>query len=255
MALLTSFRFETQMTAVAVSTTDEWWGGRHQADFVAAEIVGPGAIADLLAIRFDRRRLEDRVAAGIAPVVDRLALQAAVHARRGPMRTADLAAGCRVTPSGMRRALGVAVDAGLILREGRNCYQTHPAWRPTWDRLVAVELKLQDWRGALEQADAYLQWTNASWVLLATTPPSEALTQARQAGIGLATLATDGSLRKVVAPRPSRRPPQSWAATWASEQAFARGLSAGFDPLSQAVAATRSRATPAGGLAASLLSA
>jgi hypothetical protein len=240
------------MTGLATAASRWWWGGRREPDFIAAEIVGPDAIADLAAVRFDHRRLQERAAAGIQPVVDVLALRVVLAARRRAMTTSELAATCRVSPSGVRRAVSVAVERGAVLREGRLKYRTHPAWGPSAARVVAVELKLQDWPGALDQAHAYSRWANAAWMLLARTPPAEAVAVAAAEGIGAAVLSPSGEVALLARPAPRRRPAQRWAAIWASEQLLARAMRAGFPSSHAPQSITARRAIPVGAAAASL---
>lgn len=243
------FRYESEMTQLATAAAPWWWPRGLDHDFVAAEIVGPDAIADLVGIRFDKRRLAAREAEGIAPVVDVLALHAILACRGRVMTTSELSDVCHVTPSGMRRGLAIAVEANAMIREGRGRYACHPAWAPVGARMVAVELKLENWRAAFCQAEAYSRWAHATWTVLARTPPAEASAHAAVEGLGLAVLRTDGRIERLVRPRAVRRPRMGWAALWASEQALARALSAGYrtevtappaTPVGAAVASPRS---------------
>lgn len=246
------------MTELAAAACPWWWPRGLTHDFVADEIVGPDAVADLVGVRFDQRRLAARETAGIAPVVDVLALQALTACRNRVMSTQELALACHVTPSGIRRALAVADEAGAILRQGRGRYATHPAWSPIGARLVAVELKLDNWRAAFTQAEAYARWANATWVVLGRRPQSAAVTYAQREGIGLAVLATDGNIKRLVRPRAVRKPALRWAALWASEQALARAISAGYRSEFRTAIPPRTTArpaTPAAVVAASLQSA
>jgi hypothetical protein len=223
---------------------------------VAAEIVGPDAVADLVAVRFDQRRLAARAAEGISPVIDALALRAIDACQHGVWTTHELAAACHVTASGMRRALAITVEANALVRHGRGRYARHPAWGPVGARLVAVELKLDNWRAAFRQAQAYASWANATWVVLARTPSAAAKIEAASEGLGLAVLGTTGTIERLVRPRVARRPHSRWAALWATEQALARAVSDGYWPGSWASPALKvRRARPAGAPVASLQSA
>ncbi len=252
------FRYESEMTQLVAAAAPRWWPRGLNHDFVAAEIVGPDAVADLVGIRFDQRRLADREANGISPVVDALALRALQACRGRTMSTGDLANICDVTRSGMQRALGIALEANAIVRHRRGHYACHSAWAPVGARLVAVELKLENWRAAFYQAEAYSQWANATWVILARKPPTEARVLASSEGFGLAVLRTDGKILLLERPRPVRRPREPWAALWASEQTLARAVSAGHCSdvaLSSARSITAQPAMPATGVVASLRSA
>lgn len=250
------FRFESEMTQLVAAACPWWWLGSRQHDFVATEIVGPDAIADLVGIRFDERRLQARESEGISPVTDALALHALQACRSRVLTTRELADACHVTPSGMRRAQAVALEANAMIRQARGRYSCHPAWGPVGARLVAVELKLDNWRAAFQQAKAYSLWANATWVVLGRTPPAEATREAEQDGVGLAVLGTDGKIKRLNRPRAVRRPRSAWAALWASEQAIARAIGAGYRSKSaHAPALIAAQAIPANAGAASLQSA
>ena len=239
------------MTQLAADAARAWWGARRAPDFVAAEIVGPDAVADLAAVRFDRQRLLARVEAGIRPVVDVLALRVLDAARRTDKSAAQLAEECAVSISGVRRAISLALDSGALERRSGARYRTHSAWRPATTRIVAVELKLHDWTAALHQAQAYARWAHAAWAVLGRTPPDPALRAAREHGIGVAVLAPDGSVARLVRPasRPGSRLP--WASVWAGEQVLARALDAAPMPVR---GATAQRARPRDAAAVHLLS-
>lgn len=247
------FRFESEMTQLVAAACPWWWLGSRQHDFVATEIVGPDAIADLVGIRFDERRLKAREAEGISPVTDALALHALQACRDRVLTTQELADACHVTPSGMRRAQAVALEANAMIRQARGQYSCHPAWGPVGARLVAVELKLNNWRAAFQQAQAYSRWANATWIVLGRTPPAEAKREAERDGLGLAVLETDGKIKRLSRPRVVRRPHSAWAALWASEQSIARAIGAGYRSESApAPALTAERAIPTDAGAASL---
>lgn len=240
-----AFQSEAQMTTPAIDAALSWWGSRAPLDFVATEVVGHDAIADLAAVRFDQGALAKRTAASIRPVVDRLALLTILCSRRRGLTVGELAETLRVTRSGIRRAVHVAADAGALLKT-EDTWRAHPDWRPATKRIVAVELKLRDYRRALQQADAYLRWADAAWVVLARAPSPAAAAQARARGIGIAVLAPDGTVKTESRAR-GVRGTRDWSSIWAGEQVAARALAAGQCLGSRPVRARRSR--PAGALA------
>lgn len=222
-----TFRWESEMLDPTLAAADRWWGARRGPDFAGTEIVGPEAIADLAAVRFDRARLRLRREAGIEPIPDVLALRVLALARGRSMTSTELADACRVSRSGVRRAINFALDRNALLREQRTRYRTHDAWGPGTDRTVAVELKLQDWGAALRQSYAYSMWAHASWAILARTPPPQAVALARAEGLGLAVLAPSGGMRLLARPRSRRKVNNPLMSLLASEQVLARAQSAG----------------------------
>lgn len=246
------FRRESQMTEVAVAASKRWWGARREPDFTAAEIVGPDAIADLAAARFDHDRLQRRLAAGIRPVTDALALRVLLASRRRAMSAADLACACRVSPSGIRRAISIAIEQGALTKVGGTQYKAHNDWGPATARMVAIELKLQDWTTALSQAYAYSSWANASWAILARMPSPAAVSAANADGVGLAVLSPSGEITPLARPAPRRRPSHPLAAIWAGEQVISRAESAGFSLASANDSARALRAMPQDAVGVSL---
>lgn len=224
---------EESMTSPAMQAWPQWWRSRWAPDFIAREVVGPLAIADLVAVRFDHGALRDRRAAGIGMTDDFSALRVILSCRRAPRTTLELAATLGYSPSGARRAIRVGYEIGAITDAGRYRHRTHPAWRPAGRRIVAVELKRTDWRRAADQAWAYQAWANAAWLVLGQRPPQSALPALTESGIGLSYLGDDHRMHVVLRPR-VRRYVSGHANVWASEQALAHALSAGADPLSDA---------------------
>ncbi len=217
------------MTAPTIAAADLWWLGRKPAHFIATEIVGPDAVADLVAARLRPGALLARERDDIRPITDRLALMAAMSCRRRARSTRELAELCRVTPSGMWRAISIAAD-----------------------RLIAVELKLENWISALSKAEAYLRWANAAWVVLGRVASTEALDLARASGIGLARLDKDGQLICLVRAHGHRRAACPWTAAWAAEQVLARAESARTTGRRATCAVTAGSATLAGAPALAL---
>jgi hypothetical protein len=221
---------EEDMTESTIAAWSSWWTGRAAPDFIAREIVGPLAIADLVAVHFDHGALRDRRAAGIRNTDDFLTLRVLVACRRTARTVAELAAMLGFSESGIRRAVRRGYDIGALLAgEGRR-HQTHEAWRAAARRLVAVELKRTDWRRAAQQAWAYQGWANTSWLVLGRRPTLTAVESLSVTGIGVAYLGEDDRLHRVLRPT-SRRRPTGLAGVWAGEQALMQAHASGMDPL------------------------
>jgi hypothetical protein len=233
---------EEDMTEPAIDACSEWWTGRQEPDFIAREIVGPLATADLVAVQFDHGALRDRRAAGIRPTDDLLVLRLLLACRRSARTVAELASLLGLSESGIRRAVREGHDVGaLVTGEGRR-HRTHESWRPAGRRLVAVELKRTNWRRAAEQAWAYQAWANTAWLVLGQRPPLRAIESLGGRGIGLAYLGEDKQLHTVLRPA-SRRRPSGEAGVWAGEQALVHALGNGVDPLAAVAAVRPARAT------------
>jgi len=218
------FAFEAEMTAVAAAGWRCWWPGQRPPDFVAVEVVAPGATADLVAGAFDYVAVGARRSAGIEPVTDWTGLLCAFTCATARTAT-EVAGAVGLSTSGARRSLAVAVASGAVLRDGRH-FTVNPAWRPALTRLVAVELKLRDWQKGLVQAQRYRRWADASWLILgaASLAPAAA---APEAGVGLARLGRDGAWAKLRTAK-RVRPTYALERRWAEEQVLAQALRAGW---------------------------
>lgn len=212
------------MTERAIDCAQAFWGGMAPFDAVALEAVGPGAVADVVFAGFDRAALAAREAHGILPITDWTTLSCVLACRSRVVAGRDLASFLGVSESTARRATGLALAAGALVR-GDDGFVTHRAWRPVNRRLVAVELKLRDWTHGLAQAARYRDWADTSWLVLGATDAPVAVAHAVAAGVGLARLGADGRVR--VLARPSRQ--RAFALkerVWIGEQALAHVASA-----------------------------
>ena len=139
-----------------------------------------------------------------------------------PLTTAELAAVIEMSISGARKAAALAVAYGALVRDGL-VLSRNPDWMPPAKRLVAVELKLDNWQKALRQATTYSSWADQTWVVMARSVSVGLRHGAAEAGVGAALL--DGDVLRVVA-RPTRQRHSRFATArlLAGEQAFAQLL-------------------------------
>ena len=207
------------MTGAVEGAWASWWPYRGKPDVVAHEVVGPLAIADLVAVQFDQSALRARASAGIRPLSDYAALAAAFACQRAARRTADLVPLLGLGESSVRRALRLACEAGVVEAVDRGRYRTHRDWSRVGHRLVALELKKAAWQRAAEQVWAYQSWANSAWVVLGQRPPRTAMEALAGSGMGLAYVDEDENVRALLRPK-SRRYATSVASAWAAEQAL-----------------------------------
>lgn len=212
------------MTAAAAASWRRWWGGERAPDFVAAEVVAPGATADLAAGAFDHAAVAARRAGAVEPLTDWTSLLCAFACGTSATAT-EVANVVGLSTSGARRSLAAATASGAVLRDGRY-FAVNPAWRPALTRLVAVELKLRDWQKGLAQASRYRRWADASWLILGAASLAPAVA-AHEPGVGLARLGQDSRWAKA---RTAKRARPSYALErrWAEEQVLAQALNAGW---------------------------
>lgn len=123
-----------------------------------------------------------RLADGPAPATDELTLRMLEFLASGATDTELREWAPWGWPDLRRRAFAPAVARGEVAFDGSrwSCRTTQPAY----DELVAVELKLRDWRKGLRQARRNQAFAHQSWLAI-TRAHEEAVALARQLGIGL----------------------------------------------------------------------
>lgn len=213
--------FEEQMTEPAAKLCSRWWG-RGGPDVIAREVVAPGAIADIVGCAFQQQTVRQRAEHCYQPILEWAPLACVSVCGERPRTTAELAAAIGMSVSGARKAAALAVAYGALVRDGL-VLSRNPDWMPPAKRLVAVELKLTDWRKALRQATTYCSWADQSWVVMARSISVGLRDAAAEVGVGVALL--DGDVLRVVG-RPARQRHNRFATArlLAGEQALAQLL-------------------------------
>lgn len=209
------------MTAPAADGWRAWWGSLNEPDLLVSEIVGPRAIADLVACRLDTPAVQRRSAAGISPITDLTALRVLLATTRRARSLSELSTVLRCSRTSVKRAAGICNEARAAQLDGP-LLMPNPQWRPAATKLVAVELKKTAWTRAFQQARAYREWAHCSWVILGDRPVSEARAAAERLGIGLGFLTSDGTVEVVRAPSLMRHKRNNTLTVWAGEQVLAR---------------------------------
>lgn len=198
-----AFVSEEAMTSRAIDRRSSFWGSGLPCEFAAVEAVGLGAVADVVLVSFDRRAATSRDVHGIRPITDWTTLGCVLACRGRSLGYSELAPILGVSESTVRRACGLALASGAVVRH--DGFRTHPDWRPVARRLVALELKLRDWARGLGQAWCYSRWADASWLVLGASAPDTAVAAAAEAGVGLGRLGADGSVNVLGKPARQRR--------------------------------------------------
>lgn len=132
-----------------------------------------------------------------------------------PRSPAQLAYYLRWPTASVERRLPSLLSSGA-LTQSRSGLLSHPAI-VSWGELVAIELKVRDWRRALKQCRRYRLWAN-SYVLVVTQVPDAAVGELKRAvGVDRGGLVVDGEL--LLHPRQS--PHKRSRALWATEHVVA----------------------------------
>jgi hypothetical protein len=178
------------------------------------EVSAARGVADVIFAEFDPVAVTDRSASQAAAVPDMSALRCLLALAEG-VSIDDLATRAGISRGHLVGAvLPRLAEHGWVVREGRS-WQARSSYRQVTRSMVAVELKRDDWRGALRQASWHAEAADLSWVVLDATRVRPALAAEAafvHAGVGLASvtawpsgcLGTDGP-RVTVHIQPSAR--------------------------------------------------
>lgn len=190
---------EIDMAWGVLAKLGELWRSTSPYDWVAAEVPTASSIADVAAARFDPGVLAARVGDHARAVTLPLRVRTLdAIANRGISRITTLASRMGSNPKALSYSTlrPLAADGWVKIDEGR-VFMVR-AWRPLCTEVMTVEMKLSDWRGALGQARSQARSANRVWVVLPEKTGktiANALPEFRENGIGLATLASDDTLR------------------------------------------------------------
>jgi hypothetical protein len=201
-------RFRAEADMLAHLATSTLFTKRMQALF---EVPCTAGVPDIVFVEFDEAALAERSAR--SALTDLAELRVMMMAASGGRRVlrewtaADLAAEVGLSATYLRRAvLPRLVLGGHLEKSGATWKPTH-RFRSVARRIVTVEAKLRDWRGAVAQASRHRGVADAAWVAI---DGASARAAARNQhwfstyGVGLATVSVDGFVRAIVEPRASR---------------------------------------------------
>lgn len=184
------FARETDMADAVLAGAELLTVGATSLPFL--EVSGARGVADVVFADFDTVAVTARRQAQAGPVPDLAALRCLL-ALAGGTPFDDLPIHAGVSRGHLVRAvLPRLADQGWLVRHGRS-WEPRSSYRPVARSMVAVELKRDDWRGALRQASWHAESADLSWVVLDATRVLPALAAAeafRHAGVGLASVAS-----------------------------------------------------------------
>ena len=133
---------------------------------VFTEVPAIHGVPDLAAIRFVPEAVRQREEAGVRPLTTDTEVRAVMHLSRGPQRVRELSDLMGMGPDYLRRAVvPLLVDLGWVRFES-GWVERNPAAVWTGRRVVTVEAKLRDWRGAISQARRQQLSADAAYVAL-----------------------------------------------------------------------------------------
>ena len=155
---------------------------------VELEVDAGVGVADMVLAKRSTRSTEAlRSAAMVAP---RLAVLLSQGVGDGIKSRAELAAFLGTSEGAAQRIIAQLSAVG-VLKQSRDLLTIRSFRTPPFERLIAVEAKISDWRRVLIQAYRNLQFADESWVVLDRSFVKPAITQIdrfRIAGVGLASI-------------------------------------------------------------------
>jgi hypothetical protein len=182
------------------------------------EVQTPSGVADALFAVIDLDIAMHRAALGLPPLLDEASV--AVVAALSDMGSIDgigdgvhpnvLEAHVAVGPKHLRcRLVPQLLESGWVTRDGSGLH-ARTEFRPPVGRIVAVELKRSDWRGAISQAATHTAFADETWVGMDSARCSKVANMSAPfmfAGVGLLSISPerDGRVERLL-PASRRRP-------------------------------------------------
>lgn len=171
------------------------------------EVQSAAGVPDVVATVFDEDVIGERAEGGFVTDMAGLTALLALSAARETGQSLDayqVSAATGLTPAYVRaRVLPALRDRGMAMTTSRGMWSTTCRYRSPARTVVTVEAKLSDWRRGLGQAARHAPGADAAWLVMDMTRTRAAVAKAdwfRSAGVGLAGLDPDGTLRTLLEP-------------------------------------------------------
>jgi hypothetical protein len=194
------------------------------------EVPSSAGVPDIVLLEIDKAAVAGR--SGAAPLVEAIdiRLMLAVACGRTPTKhfrgIDELSILAGVGSAHLRRTvLPRLVEDGHLLADG-DCWAPRYRFRSLAKRIVTVEAKLRDWRGAIAQASRHTAAADAAWVALDVRAVAPAVKNAEwfsTYGVGLLAVSTSGSVERLI--QPAGRSPRKHERELLAERTFALHLS------------------------------
>lgn len=128
------------------------------------------------------------------------------------------------------RKIDYLQERGILYSRG-NSYGIHKSWRDVLNNLIAVEVKVADWKKAISQAIRNTVFTHRSFVALPTSAAERAAQDLNlnRFGIGVISIAPNGTARLLRRARSS--PPKVWSYYYAVADMVSNDIREGCDAL------------------------
>lgn len=177
------------------------------------EVPLAAGVPDVVIVAFDDDAVRARLAAGLGPVVDLVAVRALVALEAGAQDLRDVAATAGVSPGYLRRGvLPKLVSGGWLELLAGGVIRVRHAYEPVVSWAVSVEAKRRDWAKAVGQAHRHLPAADRVFVALDAAYAGRAVENATHlagTGVGVVTVnagadAPSAAVDVVTFPNPNR---------------------------------------------------
>ncbi|MGB5953559.1 MAG: hypothetical protein WBG57_13715 [Ornithinimicrobium sp.] len=177
------------------------------------EVPLAAGVPDMVVVAFDNEVARRRLAAGLSPVVDAVAVRALVALGADVQDVRDLATRAGVSPGHLsRRVLPGLVSTGWVELGAGGVVNVRHAYEPVVSWAVSVEAKRREWAKAVGQAHRHLPSADRVFVALDSAYAGRAVENATYlagTGVGVVTVnaspvAPSAAVDVVTLPKPNR---------------------------------------------------
>ena len=178
---------------------------------VMFEVASTAGVPDVVLLVLDHGALDSR--RGTSPLLEPVdvRLMVSTSSVRNPLgrvwSAEDLVQHSGVSVPHLRRTVLPRLVSGGHLAEFNGAWRLAYRYRSMAKRVITIEAKLRDWRGAVGQASRHASVADAAWVALDQPSTGAALENPHwftTYGVGLLSVSTGGQVKKLIAPGPNR---------------------------------------------------
>ena len=189
------FAREAQMLVPLAGAAADLCTGLQGEPKVFFEVPLAAGVPDMVVVAFDNEVARKRLAAGLGPVVDVVAVRVLVALATGAQDVGDVAAAAGVSPGHLRRRiLPALVSTGWVELGPGGVVSVLHAYEPVVSWAVSVEAKRREWAKAVGQAHRHLPAADRVFVALDSAYAGRAVENAKYlAGTGLGVVTVNAS--------------------------------------------------------------
>lgn len=175
------------------------------------EVPCTAGVPDVVFVQFDEAAIAERAQRStLTDLAEVRVMVAATYGRSWAKRqwtAVDLAEEVGLTPTHLRRSVLPRLTAGGHLEKVGAAWKATYRFRSVAKRIITIEAKLRDWKGAVAQASRHRSVADAAWVALDAATARTAVNNQHwfsTYGVGLATVSSEGAVAQLVKPGAAR---------------------------------------------------